>query len=154
MISAGPEVRNKLYVDRVEAMMMDNASLQRRLNGVSDDLNRIKIEKEDLITKLRLVETDNDRLQRTTNQKDEVDMSNQEMQEILERQRIDNKDMESKVRMQQSEATQVGGQLNVTSADKQSLVFESHNIEADLMKTLNRLDECRKAFEDCIRHID
>lgn len=32
-------------------------------------------------------------------------MSNQEMQEILERQRIDNKDMESKVRMQQSEAT-------------------------------------------------
>mgnify|MGYP001250898456 CR=1 FL=1 len=27
MVSVGPNVRDKLYVDRIEAMMMDNASL-------------------------------------------------------------------------------------------------------------------------------
>lgn len=37
--AANPQVRDKLYIDRIEAMMMDNASLQRRLNGVSEDLN-------------------------------------------------------------------------------------------------------------------
>jgi hypothetical protein len=56
--------------------------------------------------------------------------------------------------MGQHDATNVNGQLNVTSADKQNLVFESHNIEADLMKTLQRLDELRKVFDDVIRQMD
>lgn len=67
MVTAGPQVRDKLYVDRIEAMMMDNASLQRRLNGVSEDLSILKREREELINKLKLVETDNDRLNRITN---------------------------------------------------------------------------------------
>ena len=73
---AGPEVRNKLYVDRIEAMMLDNASLQRRLNNVSEDLTKMKYEKDNLIRQMKRVSNDNDNLQRITNQKDEVDMSN------------------------------------------------------------------------------
>ena len=136
MVGVGPNVRDKIYVDRIEAMMMDNASLQRRLNGVNEDLVELRREKDDLISKLRMVEIDNERLQRITNQKDEIDMANQTMQEDLEKARDENKNFEAKVRTEQHEATNVGGQLNVTSADKQNLVFESHNIEADLMKTL------------------
>lgn len=75
----GPEVRNKLFVDRIEAMMLDNASLQRRLNGVSEDLTKMKYEKDDLVRQMKRVSNDNDNLQRITNQKDEVDMSNQTM---------------------------------------------------------------------------
>ena len=41
IVTAGQVGREKLYVDRVEAMMMDNASLQRRLNGVQDDLTAL-----------------------------------------------------------------------------------------------------------------
>lgn len=43
------------------------------------------------------------------------------MQEDLERVRDDNKNFQDKVRQEQHEATSVGGQLNVTSADKQNL---------------------------------
>jgi len=43
---AGPQVREKLYVDRIEAMMLDNASLQRRLNNVSEDFTKIKYDKD------------------------------------------------------------------------------------------------------------
>ena len=32
-------------------------------------------------------------------------------------------------------------------------MFESHNIEADLMKTLNRIDELRKIFDDVLKEI-
>jgi chromosome segregation ATPase len=135
-------------------MMMDNASLQRRLNGVNDDMEQLKREKDDLISKLRMIEIDNERLGRITNQKDEIDMANQTMQEDLERARDDNKNFEEKMRREQAEATNVGGQLNVTSADKQNLVFESHNIEADLMKTLQKLDELRKVFDDILREMD
>lgn len=45
----GPQVREKLYVDRIEAMMLDNASLQRRLNNVSEDFTKIKYDKDELI---------------------------------------------------------------------------------------------------------
>ena len=130
---------------------MDNASLQRRLNGVDEDLKMIRREKDDLLNKLKVMEIDNDRLNRVTNQKDELDMSNQTMQEDLERIRDQNKDLDSKVRSEQHETTNMGGQLNMTNMDKQNLVFESHNMEADLMKCLHRLDELRKAFEDVIR---
>ena len=67
MVGVGPNVRDKIYVDRIEAMMMDNASLQRRLNGVNEDLVELRREKDDLISKLRMVEIDNERLQRITN---------------------------------------------------------------------------------------
>ena len=67
IINAGPQVREKLFVDRIEAMMMDNASLQRRLNSVEEDLNALKREREDLINKLKFIEIDNDRLGRITN---------------------------------------------------------------------------------------
>lgn len=133
---------------------MDNASLQRRLNGVESDLTSLKREKDDLINKLKVMEIDNDRLNRITNQKDELDMSNQTMQEDLEKIRDQNKDLDQKVRVEQHETTRMGGDLNVTSTQKQNLVFESHNIEADLMKTLHRLDELRMAFEDVIRQSD
>ena len=98
MVSMGPQVRDKLYVDRIESMMMDNASLQRRLNGVNDDMEQLKREKDDLISKLRMIEIDNERLQRITNQKDEIDMANQTMQEDLERARDDNKNFEEHMR--------------------------------------------------------
>ena len=153
MVSVGPNVRDKLFVDRIEAMMMDNASLQRRLNGVSDDLEQLRREKEDLISKLRMMEIDNERLGRITNQKDEIDMANQTMQEDLEKARHQNKEMEEKARREQHEATTVGGKLNVTSADKQNLVHESHNIEADLMKTLHKLDDLRRVFDDVLRQL-
>lgn len=42
-------------------------------------MEALKREKEDLISKLRMIEIDNERLGRITNQKDEIDMSNQTM---------------------------------------------------------------------------
>lgn len=81
-------------------------------------------------------------------------MSNQTMQETLEKLRMENKDFEARMRTEQMAVTDVGGQLNVTNATKSNLVMESHNIEADLMKTLNKLDECKKAFDDCLRQIE
>ena len=66
------------------------------------------------------------------------------MQDDLEKLRFDNKDLQGKMRFQQEDATTAGAQLNVTNIDKQNLVFESHNKEADLMKTLNRIDDLRK----------
>ena len=111
-------MREKLFVDRVEAMMMDNASLQRRLNGVDEDLKAIRREKDDLLHRLKVIEIDNDRLNRVTNQKDEVDMSNQTMQEDLEKIREQNKDLDNKVRAEQHETTNMGGQLNITNMDK------------------------------------
>lgn len=65
--AAGPQVRDKLYIDRIEAMMMDNASLQRRLNGVSTDLDELRRDREDLINNLKRLETDNDRVNRIAN---------------------------------------------------------------------------------------
>ena len=102
---------------------------------------------------LRRLETDNDRVNRIANQKDEVDMANQTMQDNLERTRAENRDMELKVRTEQADATSVGGQLNISNANKQNMVFESHNVEADLMKTLNRIDELRQIFDDILREI-
>ena len=58
------------------------------------------------------------------------------------------------MRYNQEDATNAGAQLNVTNIDKQNLVFESHNKEADLMKTLNRIDELRKLFSEIILQIE
>jgi adenylosuccinate synthase len=47
-VGEGPEARDKLYRDRIEAMTLDNQSLQRRLNQVSSEMERIMRENEDI----------------------------------------------------------------------------------------------------------
>ena len=42
----------------------------------------------------------------------------------------------------------------MTNIDQQYLVFERHNKEADLMKTLHRIDELRKIFDEIILKIE
>ena len=85
---------------------------------MDEDLKAIRREKDDLIHRLKVIEIDNDRLNRVTNQKDEIDMSNQTMQEDLERIREQNKVLDSNVRAEQHETTNAGGQLNITNMDK------------------------------------
>lgn len=92
--AVGPEVRDKLYRDRIEAMTVDNASLQRRLLQVQDDLTRVRREKDGIIMNLKSAELDNNRVHQSANLKDETDMSNQMMQEDLAKQRIANKQLE------------------------------------------------------------
>ena len=87
---SGPGARGELYKDRVEAMTIDNASLQRRLNQVSQELERIHKEKEELTRNLQRFETDNARMDGGINHKDETDMANQAMQEDLERHKEEN----------------------------------------------------------------
>jgi hypothetical protein len=58
----GPGARAQLYRDRIEAMTIDNSSLQRRLNQVGAELDRITDEKEELLRQLNFHKNDNDRI--------------------------------------------------------------------------------------------
>jgi len=44
----GPNARGQLYSSRVDEMTVDNESLQRRLGQVTNELERIRIEKDNL----------------------------------------------------------------------------------------------------------
>jgi chromosome segregation ATPase len=59
----GPGARAQLYRDRIEAMTIDNSSLQRRLNQVGAELDRITDEKDELQRQLQFHKNDNDRVQ-------------------------------------------------------------------------------------------
>jgi ABC-type phosphate transport system auxiliary subunit len=48
IIQISVEAREKLYRDRIETMTLDNSSLQRRLKHVSEDLERLRKEKDEL----------------------------------------------------------------------------------------------------------
>ena len=68
--------RDRLYRERVEAMTLDNASLQRRLHGVTADMQRAKLDVEGMMSQLRTMEHKNDNVHRSVGNRDETDMSN------------------------------------------------------------------------------
>jgi hypothetical protein len=56
------EARDKLYRDRIEAMTLDNQSLQRRLNQVSSEMERIQRENEDIYRQINMTQGDVQRM--------------------------------------------------------------------------------------------
>lgn len=66
-------------------MTMDNAALQRRLHQLQSDLAETRREVDNKVAQLRLVESSNQNMDHTANAKDDVDVTNQMMQQDLDR---------------------------------------------------------------------
>ena len=56
-VIGGPvEGRDRLYRERIEAMTLDNAGLQRRLNHATADMQRARLDVEGFVAQLRAME--------------------------------------------------------------------------------------------------
>ena len=66
-------------------MTADNESLQRRLNQVSAELERIHRERDEMVEQLNKHQHNNGKTENLVNTKDTTDIQNQRMQEDLER---------------------------------------------------------------------
>jgi hypothetical protein len=71
-------------------MTSDNESLQRRLNQVSQELERIHRERDDMLDQLNRHQSNNGKTEAVVNTKDTTDIQNQRMQEDLELQKEEN----------------------------------------------------------------
>jgi prefoldin subunit 5 len=73
MTSIPMNAREKLYRERIEAMSLDNQSLQRRLNQVTSELDRIQRENEAIMRQMEMAVGDVNRTNELINNKDDVD---------------------------------------------------------------------------------
>lgn len=93
MTSIPLNAREKLYRERIEAMTLDNQSLQRRLNQVSNELDRIQRENEAIKRQIEMVGGDAERFKQLISNKDDVDAQNNIMQQDLQRMKGANLDL-------------------------------------------------------------
>lgn len=115
----GPlEGRDRLYRERIEAMTLDNANLQRRLNGVTADMQRAKLDVEGMIQQLRSLESRNDNVHRSVGHRDETDMANQLLQDELDRRREENKRMQDRIAEEQTTNNATLHRLDTTNMHK------------------------------------
>lgn len=113
-------------------MTIDNQSLQRRLNQVTSELERIQRENEDMRRGLGLSEQEAERLQALLNNKDNVDAQNGILQEDLDRIRLLNKDLDFKLKSEEVEASNTGLRLTDAEAHKKNLILETDNLTHDI----------------------
>lgn len=83
MYGAAQDARSKLYKERIEAMTLDNQSLQRRLNQVNSELERIQRENEDLVRQYELADGDVQLYNKLINNKDDTDAQNNLLKQDL-----------------------------------------------------------------------
>ena len=81
-------------MERIETITLENASLQRRVKNVNEDLKIIKLHREELKKKMKIFLKENEILHKSVNQKDELDILNKNMQSDLESIRETNRKLE------------------------------------------------------------
>ena len=95
--------RDQLYHDRIEAMTTDNQSLQRRLNQVSLELERIYREKDEVKRNFDKVESEVEHMNRLVNTKDNVDAQNIVLKDEVERYKLDNVELDRTLKNEEIE---------------------------------------------------
>lgn len=96
-------------------MTLDNAALQRRLNGITADMQRAKLDVEGMMTKLRAMEHKNDAVHRSVGNRDETDMSNQVLQDELDRRRDENRRLQDRIAEEQGANVMTHNRLDSTN---------------------------------------
>lgn len=98
---ASQEARDRLYRERIEAMTQDNQSLQRRLNQVNSELERIQRENEDIVRSIEMNDSDVARLNKMISLKDDTDAQNSVMEMDVQRIKDANADLNQKLNDQE-----------------------------------------------------
>lgn len=122
-------------------MTIDNQSLQRRLNQVSKELERIYREKDDIKRNLDQTEGNVQHMNRLVNTKDNVDAQNIVLKDEVERFKLDNVELDRTLKNEEIERSQTGERLTNVTAEKKNLFLDKDNLQQDLKTKIINLDE-------------
>ena len=98
--------------------------------------------------------TDNDKLHLAVNQKDEIDMENQSLQQELEKSRDNNRKLEFQLQQEQIQTNKTGQILDHTNFDNKNLVFESSSMTVDLQKKLRVIEDISRDHAEILTKIN
>jgi len=129
-------------------MTLDNQSLQRRLNQVTQELERINREIEDMNRQAVFIEGDVSNLDRMVDHKDDIDASNNIMKEDLERIKMANLSLHDKVKQEEVETINVNTKLDHTTQNRNLLEHESGNMNADFANRIRRFEDISQQRSD------
>lgn len=122
-------------------MEADNDQMQRRLQEVSLELQRVKVEREDLSNQLTNVKRENQVVEEKTMIKDEVDMQNKVLNNDLDRQRDENDRLSMQLKEEQLDTNNTNNRLVNTSNVSKNLSHESNTLNNSMQQILRRIDE-------------
>lgn len=132
--------REKLYRERIEAMTLDNQSLQRRLNQVSNELDRIQRENEAIVRQIEMVGGDVERFRKLITNKDDVDGQNNIMQQDLQRMKNANLDLNQHLRDEENRTQDATNRLGLASANVKSIEIDYDSLSHDFRQKIQRFD--------------
>ena len=122
-------------------MEADNDQMQRRLQQVSLELQRVKVEREDLSNQLTNVKRENQVVEEKTMIKDEVDMQNKVLNNDLDQQRDENDRLSRQLKEEQLDTSNTNHRLVNTSNVSKNLSHESNTLNNSMQQILRRIDE-------------
>ena len=109
-------------------MTTDNQSLQRRLNQVSLELERIYREKDEAKRSFDKVESEVDHMNRLVSTKDNVDAQNIVLKDEVERYKLDNVELDRTLKEEEIDRVQTSGKVASVTAEKKNLYFDKDNL--------------------------
>ena len=109
-------------------MTTDNQSLQRRLNQVSLELERIYREKEEIKRNADKVESEVEHMNRLVSTKDNVDAQNIVLKDEVERYKLDNVELDRTLKEEEIERVATSGKVANVTAEKKNLYFDKDNL--------------------------
>jgi len=121
-------------------MTLDNQSLQRRLNQVSSELERIQRENEELYRQMNMLEGDVKRMDLLLDNMDDVDTQNKIMKQDLERIKFANLGLQDKLKQEEIESNDVGARLHHATNGRKNLEHESSNLNQDLVTRIRHFE--------------
>jgi len=109
-------------------MTTDNQSLQRRLNQVSLELERIYHEKDEIKRNFDKTENEVDHMNRLVNTKDNVDAQNIVLKDEVERYKLDNVELDRTLKDEEIVRVQASGKVANVTAEKKNLYLDKDNL--------------------------
>ena len=99
---------------------------------MSSELERITNENEEIRRGIRMTEGDVNRMDRLVNNRDDIDAQNNIMQQDLDRIKMANADLGSKLKSEEINTQNISVKLTSATAGKKNLILESENLNSGI----------------------